>query len=196
MRRTVLDTGDLRCGLAVLCLTFGTSAVAAEVAPVPDPSNTLPSVSVTGSAQVVRTRIDRKVYDLGNDVQRVTGNAADVLNAIPSVEVDADGNVSLRGDSHVTLLVGGKPSAQLTGSNAGDGLLRWSANDIEKIEVLSNPPAQYRSEGTAGVINIITKKSRPAGSSGSLQASVGNRARYVLAANGAYNTGTLSLSAS
>jgi outer membrane receptor protein involved in Fe transport len=172
------------------------SAVAANALPASDPANTLPSVSVTGTAQSVRTRIDRRVYDLGNDVQRVTGNAADVLNAIPSVEVDADGNVSLRGDSHVTLLVDGKPSAQLTGSNAGDGLLRWSANDIEKIEVLSNPPAQYRSEGTAGVINIITKKSRPAGSSGSLQASVGNRARYVLAGNGAYNSGPLSLSAS
>ncbi len=154
---------------------------------------TLPAVSVTGSA--ARTRIDRKVYDLSQDLQRATGSAADVLNAIPSIEVDADGNVSLRGDPHVTILVDGKPSAQLTGSRAGDGLLQWSASDIEKIEVMSNPPAQYKAEGTAGVINIVTKKARPAGSSGSFQASLGNRERALLSGNGAYNNGPLSLSA-
>ncbi len=175
--------------LAALLGLIGTTARAADA---PEPA-TLPTVSVTGSS--ARTRIDRKVYDLSQDLQRATGSAADVLNAIPSVEVDADGNVSLRGDSHVTILVDGKPSAQLTGSRAGDGLLQWSASDIEKIEVMSIPPAQYKAEGTAGVINIVTKKARPAGSSGSLQASLGNRERALLSGNGAYNSGPLKLSA-
>ena len=155
----------------------------------------LPTVNVTGSAQALQTRIDRKVYDLSQDLQRVTGSAADVLNSIPSVEVDADGNVSLRGDSHVTLLVDGKPSAQLTGSRAGDALLQWSAEDIEKIEVMSSPPAQYKAEGTAGVINLITKGHRQKGASGSVQASLGNQGRGLLSTSGAYNSDSLNLSA-
>jgi outer membrane receptor for ferrienterochelin and colicin len=185
MRR---GTEPARRTLAALSWLCGAAASAADA---PEPA-TLPTVSVTGAA--VRNRIDRKVYDLSQDLQRATGSAADVLNTIPSVEVDADGNVSLRGDSHVTILIDGKPSAQLTGSRAGDGLLQWSASAIEKIEVLSNPPAQYKAEGTAGVINIVTKKARPAGTSGSLQASLGNRERALLSGNGAYNSGPLNLS--
>ncbi len=186
-----------RGGLAALVLLSCTAAIAAEVLPVLEPAAaTLPTVNLTGAAQVVQTRIDRRVFDLSSDLQRVTGTAADVLNATPSVEVDADGNVSLRGDANVMILVDGKPSAQLTGARAGDGLLQWSASDIEKIEVMSNPPAQYKTEGTAGVINIVTKKSRKPGASGSLQASVGNRQRHVLAGNAAYSVGALSLSAS
>ncbi len=181
--------------LAALGLALSAGGVEADTLPANEPIS-LPNVSITVAARPVQTRIDRKVYDLSNDLQRATGSAADVLNTIASVEVDADGNVSLRGDPNVTVLVDGKPSAQLTGSRAGDGLLQWSASNIEKIEVLSSPPAQYRAEGTAGIINIVTKKIRPPGASGSVQASIGDHQRYILAGSGGYNSGPLNLSAS
>jgi outer membrane receptor protein involved in Fe transport len=163
------------------------------LAPAPG-QNTPQTISITGKIKPVQTAIDRKIYNVANDLQSLTGNAADVLNTIPSVEVDADGNVSLRGDDRVTILVDGKPSAQLSGARAGDGLLQFSASDIEKIEVMTNAPAEYGADGTAGVINLVTKKNRKQGASGTIMLNAGNQRRTVDAANGAYNTEKLSLS--
>lgn len=151
-------------------------------------------IVVTARKTPVQRSIDRRVYDVTQDLQSTTGTAADILNDIPSVEVDADGIVSLRGDSNVTILIDGKPSAQLTGAAAGDGLFQLPASEIARVEILPNPPAQFKADGAAGIINIITKKARPAGSSGTVQANVGNDERYVLAANGNYNTGSLNFS--
>jgi outer membrane receptor protein involved in Fe transport len=175
-------------------------AMAADTAPPkpgPEPaSDILEPILVTAQKAPVpvQRQIDRRVYDVTVNLQSTTGTAADILNDIPSVEVDADGVVSLRGDSNVTILIDGKPSAQLTGAAAGDGLFQLPANEIAKVEILPNPPAQFKADGAAGVINIITKKSRQAGSSGTAQASVGNDQRYNLGANGNYDTDWASFS--
>src|SRR6202043_1019663 len=118
--------------------------------------------------------IDRKVYSVASDVQSTFGTLSDVLSVIPSVDVDPDGIVSLRGDSKVLILIDGKPSTQLSGPSAGQNLQTIPAKDIERIEVLTTPPAQFKAEGAAGVINIITHKQRRQGTSGSVQASLGD----------------------
>src|ERR1039457_3935708 len=142
-------------------------------------ADTLQPIVITARKSPVERLIDRTVYDVSSDLQSTSGTAADILNELPSVEVDADGIVSLRGDSSVTILVDGKPSAQFSGSVAGDALLQFPANEIDKIEIVNNPPAEFKANGSAGIINIITKKTRQAGTSGTTQASLGNDGRYV-----------------
>jgi outer membrane receptor protein involved in Fe transport len=186
----------LACAASVLIavnLSMAADAAPAESGPEPA-SDSLEPIVVTAQKEPVQRLIDRRVYDATTDLRSTTGTAADILNDIPSVEVDADGIVSLRGDSNVTILIDGKPAAQLTGAAAGDGLFQLPASEIAKVEILPNPPAQFKADGAAGVINIITKKSRPSGSSGTAQASVGNDQRYVLGATGNYNTGAANFS--
>jgi outer membrane receptor for ferrienterochelin and colicin len=176
--------------------TFFGMAIAGAAAAAPDVTPPAPQkVIIAGQARPVRTEMDRKVYTVSSELQGITGSAADVLNTIPSVSVDADGNISLRGNSSVLILVDGRPSAQLSGSRAGDGLTQFSANDIERIEVMTTAPAQYKAEGTGGVINIVTRKARNPGAAGNLLANIGNRRRFVLGASGSYNTEQLKLSA-
>ncbi len=182
--------------LAVLTLA------AADPAPADAPPakkaapKTVQGVTVTAERPVVQRKIDRKIYVVGQDLQAVSGAAADVLQAVPSVEVDADGNVSLRGDPSVTILIDGKPSAAYAGASKGLSLQQLPASEIDRIEVMTNPPAQYKAEGSGGVINIITKKARRPGLNGGLQASVGDKRRYVVAGNLSLNQGPLKLSAS
>jgi outer membrane receptor protein involved in Fe transport len=152
------------------------------------------AVVVTARRPAAQTLLDRKVYTVTQDLQASSGVAADVLNKIPSVNVDADGVITLRGDSNVTILVDGKPSAQFVGAAQAMSLLQFPASDIERIEVLTNPPAQYRAEGSGGVINIVTRKTRRAGLSGAARASLGDKRRYVVGVDAAYNSGPLRLS--
>ena len=151
------------------------------------------SIDVTAQKLPVQSLIDRKVYSVTEDLQSVTGSAADILDRIPSVEVDGDGAVTLRGDSNVLILVDGKPVAQLTGSTAGTWLQQFPANDIEKIEVMTTPPAQYKADGSGGAINIVTKRNRAPGLSGSLQVSAAQRERFLTSGSAAYSTGDLTL---
>ena len=149
---------------------------------------------VTAERPKSQTLLDRQVYTVTTDLQATTGSAADVLGNVPAVDVDADGNVSLRGDSNVTVLIAGKPSAQFAGATRGQSLQELPAGDIDRVEVLTNPPAQYKAEGSAGVINIITKKSRKAGLAGTVRASVGDHGRGILGVDATYNVGKLKLS--
>jgi outer membrane receptor for ferrienterochelin and colicin len=153
------------------------------------------SIVVTGHKLAVETLIDRKVYSVTDDVQATFGTVSDVLSAIPSVDVDPDGNVSLRGDSNVLILIDGKPSTQFSGSAAGDNLQSIPARDIERIEVMTTPPAQFKADGAAGVINIITRKKRPDGLAGSFQGSLGSSGRSVAGADSSYSSGRLNVSA-
>ena len=153
------------------------------------------SIVVTAHKLAVETLIDRKVYSVTDDVQASFGTVSDVLSAIPSVDVGPDGNVSLRGDSNVLILIDGKPSTQFSGSAAGDNLQSIPAKDIERIEVITTPPAQFKADGTAGVINIITRKKRPEGVAGSLQGSLGSGGRSVVGANASYSSSSLTASA-
>jgi outer membrane receptor protein involved in Fe transport len=170
-------------------------AGAAESPPAPTGSS-LATVVVKADKLNVETRIDRKIYTVTEDAQSTFGTLSDILSVIPSVDIDPDGVVSLRGDSNVLILIDGKPSTQFQGSAAGDNLQSISAEDIERIEVLTTPPAQFKAEGAAGVINIITRKHRASGTSGSLQGSLGDGGRSAVAANTSYGgtrfTGSLS----
>jgi outer membrane receptor protein involved in Fe transport len=180
--------------VALLVVSSAAPAFAEAPAAKPSAAPSVAEVVVTADAPPAQTQLDRKVYSLTNELQATSGSAADVLNQVPSVAVDADGNVSLRGDGNVTILVDGKPSAQFSGSSRGLSLQQFSASDIARIEVLTTPPAQFKAEGSGGVINIITKKTRRAGLSGSGQLSAGESGRLVAALNGAYNDGPLKLS--
>ncbi len=163
--------------------------------PPPPTGAPVDTIVVSGQKLSVETRIDRKVYSVTSDVQSTFGSLSDVLTVIPSVEVDADGIVSLRGDSNVLILIDGKPSTQFSGPSAGDSLQSIPAKDIERIEVLTNPPAQFKADGAAGVINIILRKKRSGGLTGSLQGSLGSGGRSVVGADGGYGSGPLSASA-
>lgn len=170
----------------------GRAAVAAD--PPAAPATPTASVVVTSRKLAVQTFIDRKVYTVRQDMQSSFGTLSDVLNDIPSVNVDPDGNLSLRGDSHVLILVDGKPSPLFSGSRAGDNLQSFPAADIERIEVLTTPPPQYRAEGAAGVINIITRRRDRQGTAGSVRASQGNDGRSVAGADWSYASDKLSAS--
>lgn len=172
-------------------LALASSAHAQSQATPTDKTN---DIVVQAKQPVSQTLIDRTVYDISSDLQKATGSAADILNQLPSVDVDADGGVSLRGDPSVTILVDGKPSAQFSGPAKGSNLQQFPARDIERVEVMTNPPAQYKAEGSGGVINIITKKKLRNGLSGSVQANAGLEGRALLAGNLAYNRGKLKLS--
>ena len=175
---------------AALALGVGRPASAqAPAAPA-----TVDPVEVTAGAAAKQTRIDRTVYAVSRDLQSTSGTAADVLANVPSVDVDQDGNVSLRGDANVTILVDGKPSAQFAGATRGLSLQQFPASEIDHIEVLTAPPAQYKAEGSGGVINIVTKKRRTAGASGAGQVLIGDKRRYVAGFDGAQNAGPFKLS--
>lgn len=145
------------------------------------------TVVVKGQKLTVETKIDRKVYTVPEDAQSTLGTLSDLLNVIPSVDVDPDGAVSLRGDTNVLILIDGKPATQLQGSKAGDNLQSISGSDIERIEILTTPPAQFKAEGAAGVINIITRKrGRKESASASLTGSLGSGGRWLVGGNGNY----------
>lgn len=177
--------------LALLALAPAGQALAQAAKP------TGPSVqelTVVGASAAKQTRVDRTIYSVSSDLQATTGTAVDVLNNIPSVSVDVDGAISLRGDPNVTVLVDGKPSAEFTGAARGLSLQQFSASQIDRVEVLTNPPAQYKAEGSGGVINIVTKKTRKAGLAGGAQALAGDQRRYVANLDASYNSGPLRLS--
>ena len=156
---------------------------------------TVDTVTVTGaSPNGFRNDIDRKSYGIASDLQTTTGSISDALRNIPSVEVDPQGNVSLRGDANVTILLDGKPSGQFKGASAGQALQAMPADSIERVEVITNPSAEFSPEGAAGIINLISKKTRKAGGSGSVRASLGNDGRRQAGLTGAYNTEKLMVS--
>lgn len=137
----------------------------------------LSDVIVTGKKATLNTSIDRKVYNVEQDIMSRSGSVSDILRNIPSVEVDIEGNVNLRGTGEVIILINGKPSP-LMGRTRGEILQQLPANAIERIEVITNPSAKYRPDGSAGIINIVLKKNFRNGFNGSITANAGNRDRY------------------
>jgi outer membrane receptor protein involved in Fe transport len=138
---------------------------------------TVEGVTVTGTAPPMRTDIDRKSYSVTSDLQATTGSISDALRNIPSVEVDLQGNVSLRGDQNVTIMIDGKPSGLFRGEGKGQALQSLPADQIERVEVITNPSAEFKPEGTGGIINLVTKKTHKAGVTGSVRANIGTDSR-------------------
>lgn len=134
----------------------------------------LNEITVTGQAAVVENQIDKLVYNADKDVTSMGGDASNVLQKVPLLSVDAEGNVSLRGSSNIQILINGKPSSMFS-SNPADALKTIPADQIKSVEVITSPTAKYDGEGSGGIINIITKKKGLEGFTGSVNASVGNR---------------------
>jgi outer membrane receptor protein involved in Fe transport len=176
----------VRRGLAALFLAaFGVGAVAQN-----SPSaarGPVETIVIQGQKLNVETTIDRKIYSVPEDAQSTLGTLSDILNVIPSVDVDPDGVLSLRGDTNVLILIDGKLATQLQGSKAGDNLQSISASDIERIEVLTTPPGEFKAEGAAGVINIITRHRRvKESSSAAIAGSLGSGGRSLIGGNASY----------
>ena len=150
-------------------------------------------IIVTGTRRDYDSSIDRRTYTIGKDVQAATGSIADVLRNIPSVDVDLQGNVSLRGDSHVTILVDGKPTSLFNGPGGGQTLEQVPASQYERVEVMTNPSAAFSANGSGGIINLITRKNRPNGATGTLRVAQGTGGRRKAGASFADKMGKASV---
>ncbi len=122
-------------------------------------------IVVRGQKEVMETGIDKKVYNVAEDLNVNGGTANDILNRLPSVEVDQDGGVLLRGQGSVTILIDGRPSS-MSGGNGKTLLDALPANSIERVEIVTNPSAKYDPDGTSGIINIVLKKNKLLGFNG------------------------------
>ena len=133
----------------------------------------LESVKVIGKSDVLTTGIDKKIYNVAEDLSVKGGTVNDILNRLPSVEVDQDGNVMMRGEGTVTILIDGRPSS-LSGGNGKTLLDALPAGSVERIEIVTNPSAKYNPDGTSGIINIVLKKNKLKGLNGSVSANLGS----------------------
>ena len=122
-------------------------------------------VVVRGQKDVMEAGIDKKIYNVAEDLNVNGGTANDILNRLPSVEVDQDGGVLLRGQGSVTILIDGRPSS-MSGGNGKTLLDALPANSIERVEIVTNPSAKYDPDGTSGIINIVLKKNKLLGFNG------------------------------
>lgn len=137
----------------------------------------LDEVSVTAERDLLETKLDKRTYSVGKDITSVSGSVSDILQNIPSISVDINGNVSLRGSSNITFLLNGRPSSQLR-RNAPTRLQQIPANTIERIEVITNPSARYDPHGAGGIINIIQRTGFQEGFNGQVFQNIGNEKRY------------------
>lgn len=132
----------------------------------------LEEVVVQGERTQMEMTLDKKVFNIGKDLSNLGGSATDILDNLPSVQVDVEGNVSLRGSQNVRILIDGKPSG-LVGLSSNDALRQLNGNMVESVEVITNPSARYDAEGLGGIINIILKKDEKQGINGSFQVNTG-----------------------
>lgn len=139
----------------------------------------LQEIQVIAEKSEVQFDLDKRTFNIGKDLANKGGSAEEILDNIPSVSVDVDGNVALRGSENVRILVDGKPSG-LIGLGDSGGLKSLPANMIEKVELVTNASARYDAEGTSGIINIVLKKDRKNGLNGAVDVSTGLPERYGL----------------
>jgi len=139
-------------------------------------SENLGEVFVRAEQSQMEMNFDRRVFNVGQDITSMGGSAVEVLNNVPSIATDIDGNISLRGNESVRVLINGKPSSMVSGSV--DALRSIPATMIKKVEIVTNPSAKYAAEGSAGIINIVLKKKRERGINGSANVEGGYPTEY------------------
>ncbi len=137
----------------------------------------LGEVTVEAARSLMETGLDRRVINVGQELTSIGGTGLDIMQNIPSVAVDFDGNISLRGSGNVTILIDGRPST-LTGLSGSEALEQIPSEMIERVEVITNPSARYNPEGTSGIINVVLKQQRKPGYNGMLSLNAGTAGRY------------------
>ena len=152
----------------------------------------LDEVNIIAEKTSVEIKLDKKIYNVGKDLTVRGGTVSDVLDNIPSVSVDVEGNVALRGNENVRILINGKPSG-LVGLNSTDALRQLPAESIERVEVITSPSARYDAEGTAGILNIILRRSKLQGLNGAVTTSIGYPKSAGISGNINYRTGDLNI---
>ncbi len=150
----------------------------------------LDAVEIIAERTTVEIKLDKKIYNVGKDLTVRGGTVSDVLDNVPSVSVDVEGNVSLRGNDDVRILINGKPSG-LVGLNSTDALRQLPAESIERVEVITSPSARYDAEGTAGILNIILRRSKLQGLNGAVTLNTGYPFQAGISGNINYRTGNL-----
>ncbi len=152
----------------------------------------LGEVEIIAEKTTVEIKLDKKIYNVGRDLTVRGGTVSDVLDNVPSVSVDIEGNVSLRGNDNVRILINGKPSG-LVGLNSTDALRQLPAESIERVEVITSPSARYDAEGTAGILNIILRRSKLQGLNGAITLNGGYPTQAGVSGNINYRIGDLNI---
>lgn len=147
----------------------------------------LDEVEVIAEKTTVEIKLDKKIYNIGKDLTTAGGTVSDALNNVPSVSVDVEGAISLRGNENVKILINGKPSA-MAGFSDSNIFSQLPASAIERVEVITSPSARYDAEGTAGILNIILRQKETLGFNGSFNLTLGNPDNLGLSANLNYRT--------
>ena len=148
---------------------------------------TLDTVEIIAERTTVEIKLDKKIYNIGKDLTTAGGTVSDALNNVPSVSVDLDGAISLRGNENVKILINGKPSA-MAGFGDANILSQLPAESIERVEVITSPSARYDAEGTAGILNIILRQKETLGFNGSATLTLGNPDNAGISTNINYRT--------
>jgi len=155
-------------------------------------SETLEGVDVVAEKEVYVNKIDKKVFNVDKDITSESASLLETMQNIPSVEIDQDGNISLRGNTNVKVLIDGRPSS-IMGSDLTAVLEQFPANSVENIEVITNPSAKYDPDGMAGIINIRLKKDKRKGTNGSVLIAAGTNEKYNGSLNLNHRTGKFNL---
>lgn len=164
--------GFLDATISDVMLNRNNQAFDAGIVEIKENETLLEEVVVQGERTQMEMTLDKKVFNIGKDLSNLGGSATDILDNLPSVQVDVEGNVSLRGSENVRILIDGKPSG-LVGLSSNDALRQLNGNLVESVEIITNPSARYDAEGLAGIINIILKKDQNKGVNGSFQVNTG-----------------------
>ena len=152
----------------------------------------LDAIDIIAEKTTVEIKLDKKIYNVGRDLSVRGGSVSDVLDNVPSVSVDIEGNVALRGNGNVRILINGKPSG-LVGLNSTDALRQLPADAIEKVEIITSPSARYDAEGTAGILNIILRRSKILGLNGAIIINSGYPNQLGASENINYRTGNINV---